>query len=192
MMSHTEVLRSSIAALGANKFRAFLTALGLVIGNASVILVVTISLVGKNRILDEIQRVGSNLIYAQYESGNNGSVATADADFVKIADVAAVREKFASRIVAATGVMNNLDRMWVNGREEDVAIIGADEYYPVVRNLELLSGRFLDPGDVRDRNHVALVTQKLARRLFGGDQAALGKTIKLHGLQFVVIGTFRE
>jgi putative ABC transport system permease protein len=191
-MFHREAMRSSIEALRANKFRAFLTALGLVIGNASVILVVTISLVGKNRILEEIQRVGSNLIYAQYESGNNGSVATADADFVKIADVEAVRDKFASRIVAATGVMNNLDRMWVNGREEDVAIIGADEYYPVVRNLDLLAGRFLDAGDVRDRAHVALVTEKMAKRLFGGNEAALGKTIKLHELQFTVIGVFRE
>jgi len=191
-MFHREALRSSIEALRANKFRAFLTALGLVIGNASVILVVTISLVGKNRILEEIQRVGSNLIYAQYEAGNNGSTVTADADYIKIADVAAVRDKFASRIVAATGVMNSLDRMWVNGREQDVAIIGTDEYYPVVRNLDLLAGRYLDAGDVNERHHVAMLMQKLAIRLFGGSEAAIGKMIKLHGLQFTVIGVFRE
>ncbi|HUA86824.1 MAG TPA: ABC transporter permease [Bryobacteraceae bacterium] len=191
-MFHREALRSSLEALRANKVRAFLTALGLVIGNASVILVVTISLVGKNRILEEIQRVGSNLIYAQYESGNNGAIATADADFVKIADVEAVREKFGSRIVAATGVMNSMDRMWVNGREQDVAIIGTDQYYPVVRNLQLLAGRYLDASDVKERHHVALLMQKLAQRLFGGAEASIGKTIKLHGLQFTVIGVFRE
>ena len=191
-MFHREALRSSVEALRANKFRAFLTALGLVIGNASVILVVTISLTSKNYILQEIQRVGSNLIYAQYEAGNNGATATAEADYIKVADVAAVRDKLASRIVAATGVMNSLDRMWVNGREQDVAIIGTDEFYPMVRNLDLLAGRYLDSDDVRQRHHVAMLMQKLAVRLFGGQEASIGKNIKLHGLQFTVIGTFRE
>ena len=78
-MHHSEALRSSFAALSANKVRAVLTALGLVIGNASVILVVTISLTGRDYLLDTIQRVGSNLIYANYEGGNNVVGAAASA-----------------------------------------------------------------------------------------------------------------
>src|SRR5215472_14995851 len=108
-MYHIESLRASVAALRANKFRAFLTALGLVIGNASVILVVTISLTGRDYILDQIQRIGSNLIYAQYEAGNNPAMAAADSDYIKIADVNAISEPLGPRIVAATGVMNNFD-----------------------------------------------------------------------------------
>src|SRR5712692_4268093 len=180
MMFHLEALRSSLNALRANKFRAFLTALGLVIGNASVILVVTISLTGREYILDQIQRIGSNLIYAQYENGNNPAMAAADADYIKIADVDAVREHLGARIVAATGVMNNFDKMRIEGREEDVAIIGADHYYPMVRNLALLAGRFLDAADVAGRNHVALLTERLARRLYGGQTQAIGRTVKLH------------
>ena len=64
LMFHGEALRFSLQALRANKFRAFLTALGLVIGNASVILVVTISLTSRDYILEQIERIGSNLIYA--------------------------------------------------------------------------------------------------------------------------------
>ncbi|MEQ1885880.1 MAG: ABC transporter permease [Bryobacteraceae bacterium] len=191
-MFHAEALRSSFQALQANKFRAFLTALGLVIGNASVILVVTISLTSRDYILDQIQRIGSNLIYAQYEGGNNLSAATAAADYVKIADVDAVRDQLGSRIVAATGVMNSFDRMRIQGGEEDVAIIGTDEYYPAVRNLSLLAGRFLDAEDVSQRRRVALLMERLARRLFGSQSAAVGQTVKLHGLQFTVIGTFKE
>ncbi len=191
-MFHREALRSSIEALRANKFRAFLTALGLVIGNASVILVVTISLTSRDYILAQIQRIGSNMIYAQYQTGNNGAIAAADADFIKVADVEAVRERLGSRIVAATAVMNSFDRMRVEGRDRDVAIIGTDEYYPAVRNLDLLAGRFFDQSDVVHRNHVALLMQKLAKQLFGSETAAVGKTIKLHGLQFSVIGVFRE
>ena len=124
--SHLEALRSSVAALRANKVRSILTALGLVIGNASVILVVTISLTSRDYILDAIQRVGSNLIYANYEAGNN-SASIAAADYVQIADVDAIREELGSRIVAATAVMNSFDRMRVEGREEDVSIIGSDQ-----------------------------------------------------------------
>ncbi len=167
-MFHREALRSSVEALRANKFRAFLTALGLVIGNASVILVVTISLTSRHYILDLIQGIGSNLIYAQYEAGNNGTTAAADADYIKIADVDAVRARLGSRIIAASAVMNNLDRMRVNGREEDVAIVGTDQYYPQVRNLDLLAGRFFDGADVQQRQHVALMMQKLRGQTLWG------------------------
>jgi putative ABC transport system permease protein len=186
-----EALSFSIQALRANKVRTFLTALGLVIGNASVILVVTISLTSRDYILDQIRGIGSNMIYAQYENGNNTS-AKVEADFIKIADVEAVRQQLADRIVAATGVMTNYDRMMIQGKEEDVRVIGSDDQYPLVRNLVLLSGRFLDSSDVSLRQHVAMLTEKLATRLYGGQAAAVGQVIKLHGLQFTVIGTFKE
>src|SRR5215469_17939992 len=191
-MIHSEALRASIAALRANRFRAFLTALGLVIGNASVILVVTISLTSRDYILDQIQRVGSNLVYAQFDGGNNPSMAASAADYIKLADADAVRSQLGSRIIAVTAVMNSFDRMRIEGREEDVSIIGIDEYYPVVRNLALLAGRFLDVEDVERRNRVALLTDRLAKRLYGGQQQAIGQTIKIHDLQFTVIGTFKE
>jgi putative ABC transport system permease protein len=191
-MFHGEALRFSFQALRANKFRAFLTALGLVIGNASVILVVTISLTSRDYILDQIQRIGSNLIYAQYEAGNNPSMAATAADYIKIADIDAVRTQLGSRVVAVTGVMNNFDKMRIQGREEDVAIIGSDHYYPAVRNLDLLAGRFLDESDILQRHRVVLLMERLARRLFGSQSAAVGQTIKLHDLQFTVIGTFKE
>jgi putative ABC transport system permease protein len=191
-MFHGEALRLSFQALRANKVRAFLTALGLVIGNASVILVVTISLTSRDYILDQIQRIGSNLIYAQYEGGNNTATAAAAADYIKIADVDAVRDQLGSRIVAATGVMNSFDRIRISGSEQDVAIIGSDQYYALVRNLDLLAGRFFDVTDVTQRHRVALLMERLARRLFGSQSAAVGQTVKLHGLQFTVIGTFKE
>ena len=192
LMSSREVLRSSVEALRANKFRAFLTALGLVIGNASVILVVTISLTSRDYVLDQIQAIGSNMIYAQFDGGNNPAMAVADADYIKTSDVQAVRDQLGSRIVAATGVMNNFDQMRIDGRDQDVSIIGADQYYPQVRNLALLAGRFVDAGDIESRNHVAMLTEQLAKRLFHGQSQAVGQTIKIHGLQFDIIGTFKE
>jgi len=191
-MFHTEALRASIAALRANKFRAFLTGLGLVIGNASVILVVTISLTSRDYILDQIQRTGSNLVYAQFDGGNNPAMADSATDYIKLADADAVRSQLGSRIVAATAVMNTYDRMRIEGREEDISVIGVDEYYPVVRNLALLAGRFVDREDLERRNRVAMLTERLAKRLFGGQAEAIERVIKIHDLQFTIIGTFKE
>jgi putative ABC transport system permease protein len=186
-----EALRFSIQALRSNPVRTALTALGMVIGNASVILVVTISLTSRDYILEQIQGIGSNMIFAYYEAGGMAA-ATADADFIKMSDVEAVREQLGSRIVAATGVMTNYDRMLIGGREEDVAVIGSDSHYRTVRNLVVAAGRFLDPSDVALRQKVALLTDKLAQRLYGSQTAAVGQVIKVHGLQFTVVGTFRE
>ena len=186
-----EALRFSLQALQANKFRTFLTALGLIIGNASVILVVTISISSRDYILDQIRGIGSNLIYGQYSAGTN-SATKVDADFIKLADVDAVRQQLAGRIVAATGVITSNARMLVDGKEQDVGVIGADDQYPSVRNLVLLAGRFLDSSDVQLREKLVLLTEKLANRLYGSQSAAVGQTIKLYGLQFTVIGTFKE
>jgi putative ABC transport system permease protein len=180
-----------LQALRANKSRTLLTALGLLIGNASVIWVVTISLYSRDYIIDQIQRIGSNMIYASYSGGSSTS-AESTGDFVKVADVEAVREQLGARVNAVSGVMVHHDRMRVEGRQEDIGVIGADEFYAPVRNLERLAGRFIDAGDIANRNRVAIMTEKLARRLYGGQTQAIGQKIKLQGLEFDVIGTFKE
>jgi putative ABC transport system permease protein len=187
-----EAMSFSFQALRQNPVRSFLTGLGMVIGTASVILVVTISLTSQNYILDQIEGVGSNMIFASYEVGTQESSAEVNADFIKIADVQAIRDQLAGRIVAATGIENNYDQMFLDGKEQRLLVIGSDEYYKPVRNLVVLAGRFLDAADVDRRQKVALLTEKLAKRIYGGQNAAIGKLIKIHELQFTVIGTFRE
>src|ERR1700733_3837229 len=187
-----EAMSFSVQALRQNPIRSLLTGLGMVIGTASVILVVTISLTSRNYILEQIEGVGSNMIYASYEVGTQASSAEVNADFIKMSDVMAVRHQLAGSIAAATGIESNYDSTFINGKEERLLIIGSDEYYKTVRNLAVLSGRFLDASDVDLRQKVALMTEKLAKRLYGSLDAAPGQSIKLRGLQFTVIGTFKE
>jgi putative ABC transport system permease protein len=190
-MNFGEAFRFSIRAVGSNKVRSALTALGMVIGNASVILVVTIALTSREFVLEQIRGVGSNIIYAYCENAGQQGAEVA-ADFVKLADIEAVRRELGPRIVAATGVMTQYDQMVLDGREENVQVIGSDESYAPVRNLVLRSGRFLDWSDISLRQKVALLTEKLAQRLYGSPAASVGQVLKVHGLQFTVIGTFRE
>jgi putative ABC transport system permease protein len=187
-----EAFSFSLQALRQNPVRSFLTGLGMVIGTASVILVVTISLTSQNYILEQIEGVGSNMIFASYEVGSQSSASEVNADFIKIADVQAVRQQLSDRIVAATGIESNYDSTFIDGKEERILVIGSDEYYKPVRNLVVLSGRFLDASDVDLRQKVVLMTEKLAKRLYGSVDAAPGHNIKVHGLQFTVIGTFKE
>ncbi|MCU1258225.1 MAG: hypothetical protein JWO80_1110 [Bryobacterales bacterium] len=187
-----EAFHFSVQALRSNPVRSLLTGLGMVIGTASVILVVTISLTSQEYILEQIEGVGSNMVFAQYEIGSQQTNALVDADFIKMGDVEAVREQLADRIKAAAPIMTNFDRMVIQGKEQDVLIAGSDQYYLPVRNLVVPAGRFLDGSDVALREKVALLTDKLAIRLYGGQQQAVGRIIKIHGLQFTVIGTFKE
>jgi putative ABC transport system permease protein len=106
--------------------------------------------------------------------------------------VEAIRQELNGDIVAATGVMSDVDRVRIHNREQDVKINSTDAAYPSVRNLVISSGRFFDESDVAQRQKVALLTDHLAEYMFGSRTAALYQVIRLHDLQFTVIGTFRE
>jgi putative ABC transport system permease protein len=186
-----EALKFSVQALRANPVRSLLTGLGMVIGTASVILVVTISLTSRDYILEQIQGIGSNIIFAYYVSAGPSSP-QADADYIKMADVEALRRELGADIVATTGVLTNFDQILIGGKVQDVKVIGTDEAYAPVRNIVITTGRFLDRSDVDLRTKVALLTDKLAERMYGSVGAAMQQTIRLYGLQFTVIGTFRE
>ncbi len=174
-----------------NKIRFALTALGMVIGTASLILVTTIGLTGKQYLLNQIQAIGSNWIYAEYESGG-GRISNTGNDALTIDDMQAVLHQV-DGIVAASPVVPLSERVAVGGgKERDLQIIGVYSEYQQVRNLVILSGRFFDHEDSQAHNKVGVITPKLAIQLYGSEQASLGKTLKLSGLPFTIIGTFRE
>ena len=174
-----------------NKVRFALTALGMVIGTASLILVTTIGLTGKQYLLNQIQAIGSNWIYAEYESGGEHITKTGN-DPLTIDDMEAVQHQV-DGIVAASPVLPLNERVAVGGgKERDLQIMGVYPEYKQVRNLVILTGRFFDKQDSQAHNKVGVITPKLAVQLYGSEEAALGKIIKLSGLPFTIIGTFRE
>jgi putative ABC transport system permease protein len=186
-----EALRFSMEALRANRVRSLLTALGMIIGTASVILVVTIALTGRDYIMGQIEGVGSNLIYAYYEAGDKPISRTTLTDHLTIDDLAALRREVA-HVKAASAIIIQYDRLTVQSNERDVTVIGTNEDYRSIRNLKLAVGRFFDADDLASRNKVCLMTEPLAKSLYGTLEDALGRRVKIHGLQFTVIGTFRE
>ena len=184
-----EILSFAYETFCGNKVRFALTALGMVIGTASLIIVVTIGLTGKQYVQNQIQAIGANLIYAEYQGGGERNVTP---DLMTIDDMQAVLQEVPG-IAAASPVVPFDDRVPIgNGKERDVRVLGVYPEYSSVRNLVVLSGRFFDAEDEQARNKVTVITQKLAEQLYGSESDAVGQEIKLSGLPFTVIGTFRE
>ena len=186
-----EIFRFAYDTFCSNKVRFLLTAVGMVIGTASLILVVTIGNTGKEYILNQIQGIGANEIYAEYEGGAQRITSTAP-DPLTIDDLTAAVQQVPG-IVAASPVVNLADRISVGeGKERDIQILGVYPEYRTVRNLVVPTGRFFDQQDEHAHNKVGLVTDKFAREIYGSPEAAVGKVIELSGLPFTIIGTFHE
>ena len=185
-----DAVRFAVASIRAHKTRSLLTALSMVVANASVILVVSTALTGRDFVVKQIQGVGSNLVYAYYEAG--GNVSESEADYITLADVEAVRRRLGPRARAVAGVMGSWDRLFIDGRERQIRVLGSSAEYETVRNLKIPAGRFFDADDVARRAKVCLLTEPLAEKLFNSSRAAVGQSISVHQLRFTVIGVFRE
>jgi putative ABC transport system permease protein len=185
-----ETISVAVETFRAHKTRFMLTALGMVIGTASLILVVTIGLTGKEYILRQIQGIGANMMVAYYQGGS--IYGTSSSDYLTLEDMEAVRRQVPG-ITSSSPMLELHDQIAIpGGKERDVLVLGVSSQYQWVRNLEILAGRFFDENDARGRSKVALITVNLATRLYGSPDAAIGHEIKLQGLPFVIVGVFRE
>lgn len=186
-----EIMSFAYDTFCSNKVRFALTALGMVIGTASLILVVTIGMTGRQYALRQIQSIGTNEIWAEYQGGTE-RIGNSDPDLLTMGDLEAIRRDVPG-IIAASPVLQLNDRVAVgNGKERDLVILGVSPEYVNVRDLVVPAGRFFDQEDSLAHNKVAVIIDKMAVQLYGSSQAAIGRILKLNGLPFTVIGTFRE
>ena len=185
-----EILTFAYDTFCGNKIRFMLTALGMVIGTASIILVTTIGLTGRQYVLNQIQAIGTNEIWVQYQGAQH--ITNSSLDPLTVEDVDAVQQMVPG-ITAASPVVTLGERIPVgNGDEKEVQILGVFPEYQRVRNLKVVSGRFFDREDSQAHNKVGVITEKMAKNVYGSPEAAIGKIVKLSGLPFTIIGTFKE
>src|ERR1022692_5052672 len=144
-----EILAIAVNSFRADKVRASMTALGMVIATFSLVLVVTIALTGKQYVLNEIQNIGANLIWAEYAgAANAGAGAGAGtADYLTVDDMSAVQQQVPG-VQAASPVLNLHEPILVgNGQQRDMLILGVNPEYVNVRRIVVSSGRFFDQQD---------------------------------------------
>src|SRR6516225_12227116 len=161
-----EILSFASDTFNSNKVRFALPALGMVIGTASLILVVTIGLTGKQYVQRLIQAIGVNMIYAEYLGGAQ-RITNSAPDPLTVDDMHAAQVQVPSITEASPLVVLSERIAAGSGKEKDIAVMGAAPEYARVRNLVVLSGRFFDAGDAAARNKVGVLTLKLAEELYG-------------------------
>ena len=190
-MLFSEIMRLAIDSFMASKVRFMLTALGMVIGTASLILVVTIGLTGKNYVLSLLESIGTNEVIVDYLGASNAG-ANSEEDFLTIEDVQAVRQQVPA-VKAASPLLQLHDNVSIgDGKVRDTLILGVNPEYKIVRNLKVVSGRFFDDEDNVTSTKLAVITPKLAQALYGTNEQAVGQSISIGGIPFIIGGVFRE
>jgi len=187
MMDWRETVSVAIDALRANKVRAMLTSLGVIIGSASIVLVVTVALTSKKFVLSQIESVGSNLVWVEMVQRQDRPQPLSYE--LTLDDLEAV--KAIPNVIEVAGTRELPMTLVVRGVERPVNLVGVTEGYQTIRRLLILRGRYFDASDMEMRSKVCLITTQLSDRVFGQENP-IGRNIRLGELTFTVIGVFRE
>ena len=188
-----ETLQLALDSFRASKVRFLLTMLGMIIGSASIVLVVTVGLTGRQYALDTLSSIGPNMVEMQYNGG-----ATVGADGASTPDYM-TKEDEAAVLAQVPGILQSSPMLEVHtpvsigeGKTRDVMLLGVSPRYKDVRNLGILSGRFFDDQDSLAHEKVGVVNYVLAEAMFGSDDAAVGKVLNLSGIPVTIIGVFKQ
>jgi len=187
MIDIRETVSVAIDALRANKLRAILTSLGVIIGSASIVLVVTVALTSRKFVLSQIEAVGSNLVWVELVQRPDKPQPLSYE--MTLEDMEAVRT--IPHVVAVAGTRDQPMTMTVEGVERATHLVGVTEGYQAIRRLLIVRGRYFDEGDMEMRSKVCLITTQLTDRIFGQENP-IGRPIRIGELTFTVIGVFRE
>jgi len=183
-----EAVAVAVDALRANKVRAVLTSIGVIIGSASIVLVVTVALTSQKFVISQIEAMGSNLVWV--EMIKTPEKAQPLSYEINTDDLAAAKAQIPDALIVAG--FNDLPMaVVVGGRTRPVRLIGVTDGYQQIRRLIILRGRYFDFADMESRSKVCLVTKDLADRVFGVENP-VGRQLRMGELTFTVIGVFRE
>lgn len=189
-MSLREIFRLSIESLMGNRFRAGLTMLGMVIGVAAVVLLVSIGNGAKQYILNEFEGMGTNLIIVQPgktdRKGSFGPPMGSSQRKMAVADVVAI-EKRAFNIEAVTGVVFGTATVKYEETTSNVNLFGSNDLFISIINLKVGKGQWYSREEDDYGRRVVLLGHDVAINLFGNEEP-IGRTVRINQGEFKVIG----
>jgi putative ABC transport system permease protein len=192
-MVFSEILKLALDSFRASKLRFALTALGMVIGTASVIQVVTIGLTAREYVLQLLEKLETNSVEVEYSGGSaTGAENVQYNDFLTREDEKAVVAQLPG-VQYSSPILEMHDRInFGGGVMKDTLVLGVSPQYLNIRNLLVPVGRFIDDTDDTAHTKCAVVTEPFARERFGGADAAIGQTFEISGIPFTIIGVFKQ
>jgi putative ABC transport system permease protein len=186
-MNLGETILIAWKSLSSNKLRSLLTMLGVIIGVAAVIVMISISAGTEATIAEQINGLGSNLLFINAAITRGGPGQQQSSGGLVYDDVTAIREQIKGVAGVSVEQQTSVDVKVGNTTLEDVSVVGTTPDYTTVRNVEIGSGRFITDADNEGVEKVVVLGSDVAEELFPGDDP-IGQTIYANNTQMVVIG----
>lgn len=171
-MNFIENFKMAIDSIKSNKMRSFLTMLGIIIGISSVIIILSLGAGGKNSIVGEFEKIGTNNVTVSVDT--NKSV---EGDNITLKDIEAIRTKV-DAVKYVTPTVSQRGKVSSNDKKRDATISGANEDYALINNTTIVYGRFFSENDVLNSKSVALIDENSAKELFGYSDI-VGEAVKI-------------
>ncbi len=192
-MNYTNTLKIALNALRRNKFRAFLTMLGIIIGVASVIAMLAIGQGSKKSIQDEMSSMGTNMIFIMPGADMRGGVrqSASDMQTLKLSDVEAIKEQ-CSAVSAVSPQVSSSSQAVVGNNNWPTSVYGVDNDYLEIRKYSIETGRNFSDREVKTYAKVCLVGQTVIENLFPNGENPIGQSIRVGTIPLKIIGVLAE
>ena len=186
------LLLEALENLNANKMRSMLTVLGIVIGVAAVIAMLSIGRGAQASITSQIESIGTNLIYVTPGSTSEGGVqsATGSAGTLTLDDADALAEL--PNVEAVASVTDSFVQVVYQGVNTNTRLMGVTPGYATVSSLSLADGEFITESDQSARSLVVVLGSSVAENLFGSTSGVVGQKVRLNGQSYKVIGVLES
>ncbi len=178
----------ALESLSSNKARSLLTILGVVIGVAAVIAMLSIGQGAQAQITSQIESVGTNLVYVYPGATRQAGVATAagSAGTLTMNDATALAQL--PDVVAVAPELDSRGQVAFLGQNANTRIVGSTPDYQTIRNFTMADGEFISESNVVSRSSVVVLGDTVAQELFGSDSGVVGQSIRIRNQPFRVIG----
>ena len=192
-MNTTNLFKIALKAIAANKLRSFLTALGIIIGVASVIAMLAIGQGSKRSIRKQISEMGSNMIMIHPGADMRGGVRqdASDMQTLKLEDYESIRNE-AKYLAAISPSVNSSGQFIYGNNNTPSTIYGVNEDYLTIRQLQVEDGELFTDQDIKTAAKVCILGKTVVDNLFpdGGDP--IGKVVRFNSIPFRVISVLKS
>ena len=187
-MKFYRLLIEALENLNANKMRSMLTVLGIVIGVAAVIAMLSIGKGAQASITSRIESMGTNLVYVSPGSTSSGGVQSGagSAGTLTLDDADALAEL--ANVEAVASVTNNFAQVVFGSQNTRTRLMGVTPEYTTVSSMTLEDGEFITENHQSARSLVVVLGSEVANSLFGGTAGVVGQKVRLNGQPYKVIG----
>ncbi len=191
-MNYINSIKIALNALKRNKFRAFLTMLGIIIGVASVIVMLAIGQGSKKSIQDQMSGMGTNLIFAMPGAEQKGGLrmGNSDAQSMKLSDIDAI-EKNCPAISNVSPEVRSSGQAVVGNQNWPTTIYGVNNKYFSIRKYSIGTGRTFTENEIQTYAKVCLVGKTIVENLFGKSDP-IGQSIRFKNIPLLIIGVLGE